>query len=53
MRVAAVAGRPTTRIRIKDYQFRPGHRLLFDKAARVPVVPRGRSLTFVNQDDTR
>lgn len=51
---AAVAGRPTTRIRIKDYQFHPGDLgLLFDKAARVPVVPRGRSLTFVNQDHTR
>jgi plastocyanin len=40
-------------VKIKDYQFRPGDLgLLYNKGARLPVVARGQSLTFVNQDDT-
>jgi plastocyanin len=40
-------------VTIKGYQFRPGDLgLLFNKGTRVPVVPRGRSLTFVNRDQT-
>jgi plastocyanin len=49
----AASGKATTKVTIKGYQFRPGDLgLLFNKGTRVPVVPRGRSLTFVNQDDT-
>jgi plastocyanin len=47
----AAAGATTTQVRIKDYQFRPGDLgLLYNKDV-VPVVPRGSSLSFVNQDD--
>ena len=49
-RAAGKAG--TTTVKIKDYRFRPGDLgLLYNKKARVPVVAKGRSLTFVNQDD--
>jgi plastocyanin len=42
----------TTQVKIKDYQFRPGDLgLLLNKKAKLPVVPQGQSLSFVNQDD--
>jgi plastocyanin len=42
----------TKQVKIKDYQFRPGDLgLLFNKKAKLPVVPRGQSLSFINQDD--
>jgi plastocyanin len=48
----AQPGPATTQVKIKDYQFRPGDLgLLFNKKAKVPVVPQGQSLSFVNQDD--
>jgi len=47
----AVAGATTTQVKIKGFRFVPGDLgLLFD-APKVPVVPRGQSLSFVNQDD--
>jgi plastocyanin len=47
----AAAGAATTKVRIKDFQFVPGDLgRLFD-SPKVPVVPRGQSLSFVNQDD--
>jgi plastocyanin len=47
----AASGATTTQIKIKDFQFRPGDLGLLFERARVPVVPRGQSLSFVNQDD--
>jgi plastocyanin len=46
-------GRKTTKVTIRGFQFRPGDLgLLYDKGARIPVVPRGSGVTFVNRDDT-
>jgi plastocyanin len=48
----ATATVTTTQVKIKDYQFRPGDLgLLMSKKAKLPVVPQGQSLAFVNQDD--
>jgi plastocyanin len=47
----AATGAATTQVRIKDFQFVPGDLgRLFD-SPKVPVVPRGQRLSFVNQDD--
>jgi hypothetical protein len=49
----AANGAKATKVTIRDYQFRPGDLgLLYNKGARLPVVPRGSSLMFVNRDDT-
>jgi plastocyanin len=48
----AAGQKKTKRVRIKDYRFLPGDLgTLFKKRARIPVVRRGQSLEFVNQDD--
>jgi plastocyanin len=47
----AAAGATTTQVKIKDFQFVPGDLGLLVDAPKVPVVPRGQSLAFVNQDD--
>jgi plastocyanin len=49
----ARSGKVTSKVTIRDYQFRPGDLGLLVDRQRVQVVPRGRSLTFVNQDDTK
>jgi plastocyanin len=49
----AASGPVSSRVTIEGYRFQPGDLgSLFD-GGRVPVVPRGRSLRFVNSDDTR
>jgi plastocyanin len=49
----AGSGPPVAQVNIKGFQFQPGDLgLLFD-GGRVPVVPLGQSLRFVNRDDTR
>jgi plastocyanin len=47
----AAAGPATTKVEIKGFQFRPGDLGLLFQRPQVPVVPRGQSLSFVNEDD--
>ena len=48
----AASGRVTSKVTIRGFRFLPGDLgTLFDHRP-VPVVPRGRSLTFVNRDNT-
>jgi plastocyanin len=47
----AANGATTTQVRIKGFQFQPGDLGLLFERARVPIVPKGQSLSFLNQDD--
>src|SRR4051794_147554 len=47
----AQAGATTTQVAIKGFQFRPGDLGLMFTTPKVPVVPHGQSLSFVNEDD--
>ncbi len=45
------AGPATSQVRIKGFQFQPGDLGLLSEGGKVPVVPRGSSLSFQNEDD--
>jgi plastocyanin len=47
----AADGPVTAEVKINGFQFQPGDLGLLYSDDKVPVVPRGQSLTFVNQDD--
>jgi plastocyanin len=47
----AADGAATTEVKIKDFRFQPGDLGQMFTKARVPVVAKGTSLAFVNQDD--
>jgi plastocyanin len=48
----AANGPQTSTVDIRGFQFRPGDLGQLYDGGKVPVVPQGQSLTFVNQDDT-
>ncbi len=45
------SGPVATTVNIKNYQFQPGDLGLLTTGAKVPTVPQGKSLEFVNQDN--
>ena len=47
------AGPPARRVTIKDFTFGRGDLSNTGRAARPPLVPRGRSLTFINREASR
>jgi len=49
----AADGAPTTSVDIRGFVFRPGDLGLLAAGAKVPLVPRGQSLTFTSREDTK